>query len=88
MANPKGNDKINPGPGRPKGSKDKLPRDLKERVLAVIAKLDKEKKSLYDIAKKDPKWFYVNFMKPMLPKDVKWEGEMVNEIRVTFVDAE
>ena len=70
MPNPKGNPKLKPGPGRPKGSTDKIPRALKERVLAVWEDLEKKKKGLGDEAEKDPKWFYENFIKPMLPKNV------------------
>ena len=72
---PKGDKNIKPGPGRPKGSRYKISRNLKERVLVVWDKLEKEKKSLYEEAKKDPKWFYVNFAKPMLPKDVTVAGD-------------
>ena len=59
-----------PGPGRPKGSKDKIPQDLKKRVLAVWAQLEAEGKGLHEEAKKKPAWFYENFLKPMLPKNV------------------
>jgi hypothetical protein len=58
------------GAGRKKGSKDKISRDLKQLVLDTAAKLEKEDKSLYDCAKDDPNWFYANFVKPMLPKEV------------------
>ena len=58
------------GAGRPVGSKDKITKDLKQLVLDAAAKLERENKSLYDEAVKDPKWFYANFVKPMLPKEV------------------
>lgn len=58
------------GAGRPKGSKDKISRNLKQLVLDAAEKLEAEGKSLYDEAVQDPKWFYQNFVKPMLPKEV------------------
>ena len=58
------------GPGRPKGCKNKIPNDIKLRVLAVWEDLEKKNKGLGDVAKKDPRWFYENFLKPMLPKNV------------------
>lgn len=72
---PRGNKNIKRGPGRPKGSKDKLPREIKQRVIDVWDKLEKGGKSLHVEAKKDPKWFYQNFVKPMLPKDVVVAGD-------------
>lgn len=52
-----------------------MPRDLKTRVLAVWDELQKEGKDLADCAKADPPWFYQNFVKPMLPKDVVLQGD-------------
>jgi hypothetical protein len=63
------------GPGRPKGSKDKITRNLKARVLEVWDKLKKEDKDLYDVAKENPEWYYQNFVKPMLPKDIEVSGD-------------
>ena len=77
---PSGDKNIKRGPGRPKGVKDKLPRDMKLRVIAVWDKLEKEKKSLYVEAKSDPKWFYVNFIKPMLPRDVQVDVEVGEDL--------
>lgn len=77
------------GPGRPKGSKNKLPRGLKEKVLAVAELLEEQGKSLEDEALKDPPWFYVNFIKPMLPKDVVVSGSeespLITEIVIKHV---
>lgn len=73
-----------PGAGRPKGSKDKLSRDIKKRVLDVWDKLEKGGKSLHVEAKNDPKWFYSNFVKPMLPKDVVLAGDKDNPIETKW----
>jgi hypothetical protein len=71
MANPN----IPPGPGRPKGSKDKIPQCIKARVMAVWDELKENGQDLADCAKSDPPWFYQNFVKPMLPKDVVLQGD-------------
>ena len=68
------------GAGRPRGAKDKISRDLKAFVLETVEKLDAEGKSLYSEAEKDPRWFYANFVKPMLPKDVVLAGDPENPI--------
>jgi len=83
------NPKPKPGPGRPKGSKDKISKNLKQVVLDTVAKLEKDKKSLYEEAGKDPKWFYANFVKPMLPKEVDLtvDGDIVVQI-VKYADAD
>lgn len=68
--NPK-NLKKTAGPGRPKGSKNKIPGDLKERVMRIVEELDAKGKGLTDCANQDPKWFFENFVKPLLPKNVE-----------------
>ena len=85
MANPNIKDHAHKG-GRPKGSKDKLPRAIKDRVLAVWDKLEQEEKGLYDEAHKDPQWFYGNFIKPMLPKDVNLTGADGGPIEIKGID--
>lgn len=61
--------------GRPKGVGNKLPRDLKAKVLAICDHLEAQQKGLQEEAEKDPQWFYTNFVKPMLPKNVEITGE-------------
>ena len=70
MPNPRGNPKLKAGPGRPKGSTDKIPRAIKDRILSVWNDLENKNKGLGDEAKKDPRWFYEHFVKPMVPKNV------------------
>lgn len=63
--------------GRKKGAKDKLPQDIKNRVLAVIEELDNEPgKSLSDCAKEKPFWFWETFGKALLPKDIKVDADV------------
>ena len=60
--------------GRPKGSKNKLPRGLVEKVLHIAEKLEREGKGLEDCARQDPGWFYKHFVVPLLPKNVEVTG--------------
>ncbi len=77
----KGTDNLKgAGPGRPKGSKDKIQKNLKQLVLDTITSLEAEGKSLHVEALEDPKWFYANFVKPMLPKDVTIGGDPDNPV--------
>ena len=74
------------GAGRPKGAKDKINRNLKENILEVWDKLEAEGKGLKETAdEKGADWFYVNFVKGMLPKDVIVGGDPDNplETKVT-----
>jgi len=87
--NPRCNLPPGPGPGRPKGLKNKLSNDIKQRILDVWAKLEKNKKGLSVVAKDDPAWFYENFVKALIPKDVKLEGDVgliVQVVRYTDVN--
>ena len=75
--------------GRPKGAKNKLPRDLVDRVLQISADLDVQGNGLQHCAEKDPKWFFENFLKPMIPKNVLLGGaEQVKPaiIEVAFIE--
>lgn len=75
--------------GRPRGAKNKLPRTLVERVLEISASLEALGKGLQDIAEKNPKWFFENFLKPMIPKNVMLEGSEQagpTKIKVVFVE--
>lgn len=76
--------------GRPKGSKDKISRDVKTRIMDVWNQLEKEGKGLLDEAQTKPDWFYVNFVKGMIPKDMIVAGDQDNPLRtkvtVEFVE--
>lgn len=65
--------------GRKPGAKNKVPKDLIDAVLQIAEKLDAEGKGLKDCAGQDPKWFYENFIKHIIPKnvDVNLDGEIV-----------
>ena len=67
---PKKNGREKPGPGRPKGSKNRIPRDFVDKVLKIEGDLAKEGKGLADQAKAHPKWFMEHFIKPLLPKNM------------------
>jgi hypothetical protein len=83
MANPN----LKAGPGRPKGLKNKVSKDMKQRVLEAAERLDRENKSLADEALKDPKWFWDVFGKAMLPKDVNIFAELTTRepLKIQFI---
>jgi hypothetical protein len=64
---------LNPT-GRPRGAKNKIPKNLVDQVLQIAADLEKHGKGLQDCAEKDPRWFFENFLKPMIPKNVALAG--------------
>lgn len=70
---------------RPLGSKNKLPRDLALKVVAIAEQLEAQNKGLADEAEKDPQWFYANFVKPMLPKEYKIIGDEDNPVVTKIV---
>lgn len=72
----KGNPNLKAGPGRPKGLKNKVSKDMKQRCLEAAARLDAEGKSLSEEASKDPRWFWDTFGKAMLPKDINVFAEL------------
>ena len=74
--------------GRPRGAKNKLPRDLVDRVLEISANLEEQGKGLKDCAEQDPKWFFENFYKVMIPRNVLLGGveqAAPTKIEVAFV---
>ena len=60
--------------GRPREAKNRLPRNLVDRVLQISANLEEQGKGLLNCAEKDPRWFFENFLKPMIPKNVSLDG--------------
>jgi len=66
-----GNGGKRPGAGRPKGAKDKISRNVKQNILDTWQHLEAEGKGLYEEAQADPKWFYQNFVKGMVPKEIE-----------------
>lgn len=64
--------------GRPKGAKNKVPTNIVERILAVTEELEKSGKGLAQCAQQDPAWFYSNFLKGLIPKnvDLNVEGDI------------
>jgi len=69
--NPNGNpQKMKRGPGRPKGSKDRVPSELKAKVLHIVQDLEDKGIGLPQQAEADPKWFFEHFVKALLPKAV------------------
>jgi hypothetical protein len=73
--------------GRPKGAKNKLPRDLVDRVLQISADLDEQGKGLRKCAEEDPFWFFQNFVKPLMPRNVSVAGIEPVTIEVSWVNS-
>jgi hypothetical protein len=71
--------------GRPRGAKNKVPRGLVERVLQISDDLDEQGKGLQHCAEKDPKWFFENFLKRIIPKNVSVAGTEPVTIEVCWV---
>jgi hypothetical protein len=59
--------------GRPKGTKNKTPADLVAEINRIACKLKSKKKGLAQVAEQNPKWFFENFVKPMIPKNIEIE---------------
>ena len=75
--------------GRPKGAKNKLPRNLVDRVLDISANLEEQGKGLRKCAEENPFWFFQNFVKPLIPKNVSLAGiepAKPAKIEIVFVE--
>lgn len=68
-----------------KGVKHKFPSALKDKVLHACAHLEAQGKDLATEAEKNPPWFYENFVKPMLPKEINVLGEVGLQITINKV---
>jgi hypothetical protein len=81
----KGGPSLNPN-GRPPGLKNKFPTALKDKVLHACACLEAEGKDLASCAVADPQWFWENFVKPMLPKEVLLATDPSRPVTFRVVD--
>jgi hypothetical protein len=65
-----------PGPGRPRGSTNKLTTDLKRELLATWEALQQDPKtSLLALARARPKWFY-ELIRVCFPKELYIEASI------------
>ena len=76
--------KIKPGPGRPKGLKNKFTQQLVDLVFSIEKDLAEKKKGLKDCAAQDPKWFYEKFLSKLLPKPVDVSTDIEGEIIIKW----
>ena len=78
--------------GRPKGAKNKIKKNLVDQILQISEELDAKGKGLRDCAKQDPNWFFTNFLKGLIPKNVSITGEdggpIQAKVEVIFVNSE
>jgi hypothetical protein len=74
--------------GRPRGAKNKHPRDLVERVLQISHDLDEQGKGLGKCAEENPFWFFSNFVKPLIPKNFSLAGTKPVKIEICWIKAD
>jgi hypothetical protein len=60
--------------GRPIGAKNRVSKDLIELVLRISDDLDEQGKGLRKCAEASPFWFFQNFVRPLIPKNVSLDG--------------
>lgn len=77
--------------GRKKGVPNKITGQLIEEIRVIHEILEKKGKGLKDCAKKDPEWFYTNFVKLLIPKslelDMSMDMNIKEDVRIILVDA-
>ena len=71
---PKG--KTNNPNGRPKGSQNKLQKNIVEQLLDIHEKLETKGIGLEACAFENPKWFNEHFLKGLIPKNINMESNM------------
>ena len=62
--------------GRKKGAKNKVPSDIVALIHSIHEDLEKSKKGLRSLAKKDPEWFYRLFYLKITPANVDVSGQV------------
>lgn len=62
------------GMGRIKGSKNKVSKHILEELDEIDGVLALEGKSLLDCARENPRWYYENFKKLRVPKNLQVEA--------------
>lgn len=76
--------------GRKPGTKNKLRKPLVDEIFAISEKLASEGKGLEDCAKQDPAWFFVNFLKNLIPKNIEVTGTgggpIASKIEIVFIN--
>jgi hypothetical protein len=84
----KGRGGARKGAGRPKGAGNIVSTTVKKLIMDTVEKLEAEDKSLHACAQQDPQWFYANFVKPMIPKEIEGtiDGELIVEL-VKYADS-
>lgn len=73
--------------GRPRGAKNKVPKDLVERVLQISHDLDEQGKGLGKCAEENPFWFFQNFVRPLMPKNISVAETEPVKIEICWIKA-
>ena len=80
------NGDVLPGPGRPKGSKNKSPARIVDKIIEIDEQLELEGNGLLDCARLNPKWFYEKIFIKVLPKNIDL-GTESSPIEFTLIDS-
>ena len=87
-ANPKVRDKkgrfVKGAGGRPKGSKNKKPAILVDKILEIEEYLATKGKGLKECAEQDPQWFFEKLLAKILPKPVDVSSDISGEIIIKW----
>jgi hypothetical protein len=71
--------------GRKKGTPNKIPRNLIEKLQEIDGVLESQGKGLLQCAEQDPQWYFEHFCKPRIPKNVEVSGK--TELTIGASDA-
>ena len=72
--------------GRPKGSKNKSPARIVDKIIEIDEQLELEGNGLLDCARLNPKWFYEKIFIKVLPKNIDL-GTESSPIEFTLIDS-
>ena len=76
-----------PKHGRPKGSKNKTPALLVQKIIEIEGTLTLEGKGLLDCARQDPAWFYEKILAKVLPKNIDLGTQDNKPLKVELIDS-
>ena len=73
--------------GRPKGTKNKTPALLVQKIVEIEGTLTLEGKGLLDCARQDPAWFYEKILVKVLPKNIDLGTQNNKPLKVELIDS-
>ena len=66
-------------------NQSKVNNRLIKALLEAWDELERDGKSLGEVAKKEPKWFYEKFVAPLIPRSVNFSGEVGMQVVLNVV---